>query len=612
MENFGFIRVASAVPAVSLGNGALCADAVIELVRQAQEQNADLVVFPELCLSGSTCGNLLNTSLLEKQSVDALNSVLVSTRTLDITIVVGMLLRVGPSFQSVAAVCRKGSVIGIHCPAVPQSKVSLLGKNVTVGNNLLFKIGDAGFAVVCGPEANPGNKYILQGDYRENGAQILLCMASAPEYAGSFSALCNALKYVSKANGMACVYAGAGSGESDTDALYAGHAVIAENGVVLGEDCGADMENSLLQINDIDIELLDNRFAVENGNKPLAATMTVLDTVAEPSDTTGNLLRIVDAAPFTTLFGDAVEAFDIQAGGLAARMRHIKATKVVLGVSGGLDSTLALLVAARAFDIMGLDRSGIIGVTMPGFGTSDRTRSNASLMMELLGVSIRQIDITESVREHFAAIGHDENNHNVVYENAQARERTQILMDISNQCGAFVLGTGDLSELALGWCTYNGDQMSMYGVNGSVPKTVIPNILRAALCAYFTQDGLRQCLEDVISTPVSPELLPTDQNGEITQKTQDLIGPYVLHDFFLYHLLYSGFDKNKIEYLANIAFESEYDSETIKQWLDKFFKRFFSQQFKRSCMPDGVAVTSLSLSPRGAWNMPSTIDASNF
>lgn len=606
MDNFGFVRVAAAVPSVYTGNGDRCAASVINLIDEAVGQHADIIVFPELTLVGSTCGSLLKSSLLLEQSEQALESVIEATSFLDITIVLGLTVRIKSVIRNVAAVIRKGIISGVYCPDVENQYITLNGQEVQVGPDMIFKSGYVSFAIAHGKQANPESKYILRRKYREAGAQILLCMASVPEYVGGEENLCSAIKYISKSNSMAVVYAGAGQGESDTDFYYAGHAIIAENGVILGEDgnCGTD----LLQINDIDVELLDNRYVSEEENNSLLS----VDLNSAPQVNDGLLLRFTDPAPFSTMFGNTLEAFDIQAGALAARMRHIGAQKAVIGVSGGLDSTLALLVAARAFDMLGLDRSGIIGVTMPGFGTSGRTLDNAITMMEQLDVTTRTIDITESVREHFAAIDHDENVHNVVYENSQARERTQILMDLSNQYGAFVIGTGDLSELALGWCTYNGDQMSMYGVNGSIPKTVIPSILKAACVNYFPDQKLRDCIGDVIDTPVSPELLPPDSNGDIAQKTQDVIGPYVLHDFFLYHILYSGFAIDKIERLAIAAFETRYDPDTVDKWLKVFVKRFFAQQFKRSCMPDGVAVSPVSLSPRGVWNMPSTIDSANF
>lgn len=606
MDNFGFARIAAAVPSVYAGNGERCAAAVINLIDEAVAQHVDIVVFPELTLVGSTCGTLLKSSLLLDQSEQALEAVCEGTQYVDMTVVLGLTVRIKSVIRNVAAVIRKGVIQGLYCPDVENQYIKLNEQIVQAGNNLIFNSGNVSFAIALGQQANPQSKSILQRSYREAGAQVLLCMASTPEFVGAEDNLCAAIKYISKANSMAVVYAGAGQGESDTDYYYAGHAIVAENGVILGMDgsCGTD----LLQINDVDIELLNNIYAAPEDNNSVA----VIDINDEQQENSGYLMRFVDSAPFSTMFGNPLNAFDIQAGALAARMRHINAEKVVIGVSGGLDSTLALLVAVRAFDMLGLERSGIIGVTMPGFGTSDRTLDNAVLMMEKLNVTLRTIDITSSVREHFATIGHDENVHNVVYENSQARERTQILMDLSNQYGAFVIGTGDLSELALGWCTYNGDQMSMYGVNGSIPKTVIPAILKAACSNYFPGKELSDCIYDVIDTPVSPELLPSDSEGQIAQKTQDIIGPYALHDFFLYHVLYSGFAIDKIERLAIVAFENQFAPAEIDKWLKVFVKRFFAQQFKRSCMPDGVSVSPISLSPRGAWNMPSTIDSVNF
>lgn len=606
MDNFGFVRIAAAVPSVYTGNGERCAAAVINLIDEAVAQHADIIVFPELTLVGSTCGTLLNSSLLLEQSEQALESVCNATSYLDITVVIGTTARIKSVIRNVAAVIRKGVIYGMYCPDVENQAVSINNHDVYVGKNLIFNLDYACFAIALGKQADPRSKWILQRSYREAGAQILLCMASLPEFVGAEEQLCSAIKHISKANSMAVVYAGAGQGESDTDHYYAGHAIVAENGVILGID--GNCETDFLQINDIDIELLNNICAnLEDNN-----SQTIVNLDAGTQNNAACLLRFVDSTPFSTMFGNPLNAFDIQAGALASRMRHVNAEKVIIGVSGGLDSTLALLVAVRAFDILGLEHSGVIGVTMPGFGTSDRTLDNAVTMMELLKVTSKTIDITSSVREHFATIGHDENVHNVVYENSQARERTQILMDLSNQYNAFVVGTGDLSELALGWCTYNGDHMSMYGVNGSIPKTVIPAIIKVACSNYFPGAELNDCIYDVIDTPVSPELLPSGTDGSILQKTQDIVGPYLLHDFFLYHVMYSRFAMDKIERLAIVAFENQFSPAEIDKWLKVFVKRFFAQQFKRSCMPDGVAVSPISLSPRGTWNMPSTIDSTNL
>lgn len=450
------------------------------------------------------------------------------------------------------------------------------------------------------------------------GAQVIVNLSASPDLIGKYAYLTNLVKQQSARCMCAYAYASAGFGESSTDLAFDAKLLIAENGAVLGHNERWQGAPSLIMA-DVDIEAI-KRDRLHMGTfhdcaERQGGSWRVVDTGcdAEGNDCAGDLLRTVDPHPFVPsadglLKERCEEIVNIQVAGLCQRLNATRTRRLVIGISGGLDSTLALLVAVRAFDRLGLDRKGILGVTMPGFGTTGRTHGNAVALMEALGVEMREISIVKAVEQHFADIGHDASVHDVTYENCQARERTQILMDLSNSVGGMVLGTGDLSELALGWATYNGDQMSMYGVNAGVPKTLVRH-----LTAYFASEAdseaVRKPLLDIIDTPISPELIPAAPDGTIKQKTEDLVGPYELHDFFLYYTLRYGFAPSRIYMLARKAFAGAYDDATIKHWLKTFFRRFFTQQFKRSCMPDGPKVGSVCLSPRGDWRMPS--DASS-
>ena len=483
-----------------------------------------------------------------------------------------------------------------------------------MGTNLLFETSDTTFGIeICEDlwsTIPPSSTLALQG------AEILFNLSADNEGIGKHSYLRSLISQQSARCIAGYVFSSCGFGESTTDVVFAGNGLIYENGSELAHNKRFSLEEQLV-ISEIDVERLraerriNTTFAASKGTvpsdkKPLRITTEFVNSKEL------NLTRTFDMHPFVpqgeTLNERCEEVFSIQVAGLAQRLVHTGAKTAVIGISGGLDSTLALLVCVRTFDKLELPRKNIIGVTMPGFGTTDRTYHNALSLMKSLGITIREISIKEACIQHFKDINHDINIHDVTYENSQARERTQILMDIANQTWGMVIGTGDLSELVLGWATYNGDHMSMYGVNGSVPKTLVKYLVKWVAENDIDEES-RITLLDIVETPISPELIPADENGEIQQKTEDLVGPYELHDFFLYYFMRFGFRPSKIYYLANIAFKDIYDEETIKKWLSTFFRRFFNQQFKRSCLPDGPKVGSISLSPRGDWRMPS--DASS-
>ena len=486
----------------------------------------------------------------------------------------------------------------------------MCGQSVPFGPDLLFDIGGARCAVeICEDLWVPAPP---SAEAAAAGAEVILNLSASPETVGKSDYVRQLVVQQSARTRAAYLYCSAGFGESSTDLVFAGHALVAENGAVLAVSERFSLGEQLV-VADVDCQLLRNdrcrtttfRHSGAGGRTTVAVTMPVADD--RPFD------RTVEAMPFVPAEDDrrhsrCEEILNIQATGLARRLAHTRSTKAVVGISGGLDSTLALLVTVRAFDRLGLDRQGIVGITMPGFGTTGRTYGNALTLMRGLGVTAREIPIRAACEQHFRDIGLPEDDRSTTYENAQARERTQILMDVANREGALVVGTGDLSELALGWATYNGDQMSMYGVNASVPKTLVRHIVEwyAAHCA---EGSVREVLCDVAATPVSPELLPADAEGGIAQKTEELVGPYELHDFFLYRFVRQGFPPAKILFLAERAFGRRYDRATILRWMKTFFSRFFSQQFKRSAMPDGPKVGSVALSPRGDWRMPSDASA---
>lgn len=631
--NYGFVKVAAAVPRVKIADCKYNAGQLESLIAIADGKGVQIITFPEMCITAYTCGDLFGQQLLLEEAEMGLMQILNNTRQLDIISILGMPIAVNSTVINAAVVIQKGKILGVvpktYLPnykefyeqrwftsalQVAEDNVRLCGQIVPMGSNLLFETSDTTFGIeICEDlwsTIPPSSTLALQG------AEILFNLSADNEGIGKHSYLRSLISQQSARCIAGYVFSSCGFGESTTDVVFAGNGLIYENGSELAHNKRFSLEEQLV-ISEIDVERLraerriNTTFAASKGTvpsdkKPLRITTEFVNSKEL------NLTRTFDMHPFVpqgeTLNERCEEVFSIQVAGLAQRLVHTGAKTAVIGISGGLDSTLALLVCVRTFDKLELPRKNIIGVTMPGFGTTDRTYHNALSLMKSLGITIREISIKEACIQHFKDINHDINIHDVTYENSQARERTQILMDIANQTWGMVIGTGDLSELALGWATYNGDHMSMYGVNGSVPKTLVKYLVKWVAENDIDEES-RITLLDIVETPISPELIPADENGEIQQKTEDLVGPYELHDFFLYYFMRFGFRPSKIYYLANIAFKDIYDEETIKKWLSTFFRRFFNQQFKRSCLPDGPKVGSISISPRGDWRMPS--DASS-
>lgn len=624
MKN-GFIKVAVATPTVHVADPFQNVEELAHLAEQADKMQTSILVFPELCTTGCTCGDLFFSNTLLNGVQEAIGSYLSQTRFLDLISVIGAPLEIDSRLYNCAVVCQKGEILGIvpksalssaearfFSPRTKTGKSALLfsGKEVPFGSDLLFSCAEIPLlklAVEFGNEMMQASA--MSARHAAAGATFICAPAASCATVGSDD-FCRMLVCGNAAKtASAYLFANAGCGESTTDFVFGGHALICENGKVLVEKKSFDNDSSVV-CTEIDLERLayERRRAPQ---KPMAQepcraipfSLTVKETT---------LTRSINAHPFIPQ--DVQERarrcehiLAIQTAGLKQRVERAFAKKLVIGISGGLDSTLALLVMVRTMNALKRSHRDIIAVTMPCFGTTKRTKNNATVLCEELGVDFRTVDIFDAVNLHFRDIGHDADEHNVTYENAQARERTQVLMDIANDCGGMVVGTGDLSELALGWATYNGDHMSMYAVNGSIPKTLVRHLV--AFCGDEAKangaDKLAMALRDILDTPVSPELLPAKQDGEIAQKTEDLVGPYELHDFFLYYMLRFGFSPSKIYRLAVYALGDIYDSKVILKWLKIFVRRFFSQQFKRSCMPDGPKVGSVGLSPRGDWQMPS-------
>ncbi|MFK2556129.1 NAD(+) synthase [Bacteroides fragilis] len=630
--NYGFVKVAAAVPRVKVADCKFNSERLEGLITIAEGKGVQILTFPEMCITGYTCGDLFAQQLLLEQAEMALIRILNSTRQLDIISILGMPVVVNSTVINAAVVIQKGKILGVvpktYLPnykefyeqrwftsalQVSENSVRLCGQIVPMGNNLLFETAETTFGIeICEDlwaTVPPSSSLALQG------AEIIFNLSADDEGIGKHNYLCSLISQQSARCISGYVFSSSGFGESTTDVVFAGNGLIYENGYLLARSERFCMEEQLI-INEIDVECIraerrvNTTFAANKANCPGKEAVRISTEFVNSKDL--NLTRTFNPHPFvpqgSELNSRCEEIFSIQIAGLAQRLLHTGAKTAVIGISGGLDSTLALLVCVKTFDKLGLSRKDILGITMPGFGTTDRTYHNAIDLMNSLGVSIREISIREACIQHFKDIGHDLNIHDVTYENSQARERTQILMDIANQTWGMVIGTGDLSELALGWATYNGDHMSMYGVNAGIPKTLVKHLVQ-----WVAENGMDEAskatLLDIVDTPISPELIPADENGEIKQKTEDLVGPYELHDFFLYYFLRFGFRPSKIYFLAQTAFSGVYDDETIKKWLQTFFRRFFNQQFKRSCLPDGPKVGSISISPRGDWRMPS--DASS-
>lgn len=626
--NYGYVKVAAAVPRVKVADCRFNAEQIEKEIIIADGKGVQIIAFPELCITGYTCGDLFAQQLLLEEAEIGLIRILNDTRQMDIISILGMPVACNGALLNVAVVIQKGKVLGVipktYLPnykefyekrwftsacEVHESSIRLCGQVVPMGRNLLFETADVTFGVeICEDlwaPIPPSSVLALQG------AELLFNLSADTEAIGKHAYLRSLIGQQSARCISGYVFSSCGFGESTTDVVFAGNGLIYENGNLLAASKRFSFEEQMVA-GEIDVDYLraerrvNTTFAACRANCASEPAVRISTEYVNGKDL--NLTRTYNPHPFVpqgaALDERCEEIFSIQMSGLAQRLVHTKAQSAVVGISGGLDSTLALLVCVKTFDKLGWSRRGIIGVTMPGFGTTDRTYTNAVDLMKALGVTIREVSIKEACIQHFKDINHDIDVHDVVYENAQARERTQILMDIANQTRGLVIGTGDLSELALGWATYNGDHMSMYGVNTGIPKTLVKHLVKW-VAENGMDDASRGTLLDIVDTPISPELIPADENGNISQVTEDLVGPYELHDFFLYYFIRCGFPPSKIFFLAARTFKGVYDEETIRKWLQTFYRRFFSQQFKRSCLPDGPKVGSISLSPRGDWRMPS-------
>lgn len=631
----GFIKVAAAIPNVRVADCAFNTEQIKSLLMQAEQNGVEVVCFPELSITGYTCQDLFHSQQLLDDAEISLISLMDFTRNYDVVAIVGLPLPYCGSLLNCAAILQRGKILGIvpktylpnynefyeqrwftSAADIPEGSIWCCGQQIPLVRHSIFHTTSCTFGVelcedVWAP-VPPSTQLTMLG------ADIIFNLSASNDYIGKYAYLRQLVSQQSARCICGYVYAGAGFGESTQDVVFSGKAMIYENGTLLAEAVRHEYTPQLV-ISDIDVQRLHTDRRTNTTFAHCAREVKEMNCRRVECERLMQkelpLNRMVDPHPFVpkgrTLDERCQEIFDIQVEGLAKRIVHTHAETVTLGISGGLDSTLALLVCERTFRKLGRDMRGIVGITMPGFGTTDRTYTNAVELMKNLGITIREIDIQEACTVHFRDLGHDMNVHDVTYENGQARERTQILMDAANQMNGFVVGTGDLSELALGWATYNGDHMSMYGVNVSVPKTLVRHLV-SWVAHNYADENTRTILLDIIDTPISPELIPADEDGHITQKTEDLVGPYELHDFFLYYTLRWGFRPEKIFYLAQQAFKGAYSSEAIKKWLTTFFRRFFAQQFKRSCLPDGPKVGSCSLSPRGDWRMPSDASSASW
>ena len=619
----GFIKVAAATPDIRVADVDYNKGQIIKQMDEAAEAGAKIIVFPELCITGYTCSDLFLQDILLNSAKKALVEIAEHTKNLDALVFVGVPIAVGGELYNVAAALNHGNILGFTTKSFlpnygefyemrqfrpgPKKAEKILfgGKEIPFGPQLLFVENQMANLIVsaeiCEDVWSPVPPSI---EAAREGATVIVNCSASDETIGKASYRESLISGQSARLISGYIYANAGEGESTTDLVFGGHNLIAENGTILAE--AKRFSNGIIYT-EFDVQKIANE---RRKNTTFTETQEhVLPRIPFGLEQTETILtRTFPSRPFVPRDDQerakrCEEILTIQAMGLKKRLAHTHAKSAVVGISGGLDSTLALLVTAKAFDALGLERSGITAVTMPCFGTTDRTYQNACKMSLKVGATLREVRIGDAVMQHFKDIGHDPQDHSVTYENSQARERTQVLMDIANQTGGLVIGTGDMSELALGWATYNGDHMSMYGVNASVPKKLVRHLVH-----YFADtcedSSLKEVLYDVLDTPVSPELLPP-KDGEIAQKTEDLVGPYELHDFFLYYFLRMGYEPGKIYRIAKLSFAGEYDDETIYKWLRTFCWRFFSQQFKRSCLPDGPKVGTVALSPRGDWRMPS-------
>ena len=625
-NQYGYMRVAAAVPRVHIADAHRNAEGALKIMQDAFNEGVEIVVMPELSLVGYTCGDMVLQNKLLTDAERALERLMQECADIPTIGIVGLPVVFADRLYNCAAVFGQGQLWGIvpksYIPnygefselrwwvagySIKDRMIRFAGQEAPFGSDLLFDLHGVEFGVeICEDMWVPVPPSSIQA---VQGAKLLFNLSASPESVRKHDYLLSLIAEQSSRTMAAYIYASSGHGESSSDLVFAGNAVVAELGRVLGVS-KRFVRNDRMVISDIDVEYISTRRTARNTfYYPEAPEMRVVEVCVDEIMHQGDLRRHIEPIYFVpedeaARAAHCKEVFAIQSAGLAQRLEHTNCNKVILGISGGLDSTLALLAVCDTFDLLGLDRKGIIGVTMPGFGTTDRTYQNALSMIKELGCTLREIPIKDACMQHFKDIGLDVDERSVAYENSQARERTQILMDVANMCGGMVVGTGDMSELALGWATYNGDQMSMYGINSSVPKTLVKHMVD--WYANTRAEGvLRDALLDVVATPVSPELLPATESGEIAQKTEDVVGPYELHDFFLYCTLRRRYAPAKIVMLATLAFEGTYSKAEIVKWLKVFFRRFFSQQFKRSAMPDGPKVGAVGLSPRGDLHMPS-------
>ena len=636
--NHGFIRVAAAIPSVKVADVHYNVEQVKSQILEAEAKGVEVIVFPELTLTGYTCQDLFTQKMMIDEAEEGVRRLMAFTENKRVAVIVGVPVDTGKILLNCAVVISQGVLLNIipkrYLPNYSEfyekrwfasaqdfndgELITYAGTTCEVHTKpVLFEtLSGVRYGVeICEDvwaPVPPSNHLALAG------ADLIFNLSSSDELAGKHAYLKALLANQSARTICGYVYSSSGFGESTQDVVYGGNAIIFENGRLLAESERFSFSPQM-RIADVDIDMLhaerrkNTTFVNAQRNEVAALLMSPPKAGMPAPSADGALFRTVSPSPFIpsteNMTPACEEILNIQVAGLAKRLLHLNCQTVVLGISGGLDSTLALLVCVRTFDKLGWDRKGIVGITMPGFGTSDRTYHNAIALMRELGITLREISIAKAVLQHFEDIGHDVANHDVTYENAQARERTQILMDVANQVNGLVIGTGDLSELALGWCTYNGDHMSMYAVNASVPKTLIQHLVRYVALQPASSEAQRSMLLDIVDTPISPELTPADSEGKIAQKTEDLVGPYELHDFFLFYTLRYGFRPGKIHFMAVNAFKGKYAPEIIAKWMKTFYRRFFTQQFKRSCLPDGPKVGSVSLSPRGDWRMPSDATA---
>lgn len=626
MKNYGYIRVASAIPTIKIADCHHNADKIIELILKATKEEVEVVCFPELVLTGYTCNDLFFQSLLLDSVEKELFRIMKETKNSKIVSIIGTPLRINNKLYNVAVVCQEGKIIGI----VPKSNLQenrirkesiwfssgkeinnesvwLQNEEISFSHKQLFGNSGFHFAVEIGNKI--GQQDSIMSELALEGADILFNPSAINDLAGNYNFNKNRIAVHAAENCIGVVSSSVGFGESTTDLVFGGSGIIYEMNEIIAEGERFSIEDQLV-ISEIDVEKIHQERLLHSEFKSHINQESIVYTATKNSELSiKRLVRPTTAHPFHTesdINERCEELFSIQVNGLATRLHHTGIKRSVIGISGGLDSTLALLVAVKTYDKLQISRKEIYGITMPGFGTTGRTYQNALQMMKSLGISTLEIPIKEACLQHFKDINHNPEVTDTTFENAQARERTQILMDYSNKINGLVIGTGDLSEIALGWATYNGDHISMYSVNANIPKTLVRTMVEY-IANNQIDETVRQTLMDVIATPVSPELLPCGEAGEIKQKTEDVVGPYELHDFFLYYTIRYGFSPRKIFFMAQQALD--YNDETLLKWMRNFFRRFFTQQFKRSCMPDGPKVGSVGLSPRGDWSMPSDATA---